>query len=201
MPADHPSSELGMLWVRLPPGPLGPHGAVRSARLVVNQKATGSNPVGGAEAARYANRQSGQAQTLVIVCGFDSHSCHCRAAFPTALCKSVVGKQVGWKTRGSIPSRLMGSLTGGTSVQWWLITTARRVRLPNPALWPSGETGRHASSRGSCPQGRGSSSLPLVTDTGEVSAVGSKDRPGPVPIVACRLPTFDGCLGAVSSTG
>jgi hypothetical protein len=43
----------------------------------------GSNPIGGAgvvrieesEEARYANRQSGQAQTLVT-CGFDSHSCH-----------------------------------------------------------------------------------------------------------------------------
>ncbi len=35
--------------------------------------------------ARYANRQSGQAQTLVIVCGFDSHPCYCNGP--------VVGRQ------------------------------------------------------------------------------------------------------------
>ena len=28
--------------------------------------------------ARYANRQSGEAQTFVIVCGFDSHPCYSR---------------------------------------------------------------------------------------------------------------------------
>ena len=36
----------------------------------------GSNPIGDAEMARYANRQSGEAQTFVIVCGFDSHPCY-----------------------------------------------------------------------------------------------------------------------------
>ena len=44
-----------------------PRGAVRSARHAVNVEIAGSNPVEGAFAARYANRQSGQAQTLVIV--------------------------------------------------------------------------------------------------------------------------------------
>jgi hypothetical protein len=190
-----------MLWVRLPPGPLGPHGAVWSARLVVNQKATGSNPVGGAEAARYANRQSGQAQTLAIVCGFDSHSCHCRAAFPTALCKSVVGKQVGWKTRGSIPSRLIEALTGGTSVQWWLITTARRVRLPNPALWPSGGKADTRVREARARKGVGVQVSPWSLTPARCLRSAVKTGRGPAPIVACRLPTFDGCLGAVSSTG
>lgn len=40
-------------------------GAVWSARHVVNVEIAGSNPVEGAEMARYANRHSGQAQTLV----------------------------------------------------------------------------------------------------------------------------------------
>jgi hypothetical protein len=45
--------------------------------------------------ARYANRQSDQAQTLVI-CGFDSHSCQydldARVVFLTAACKAVAFK-------------------------------------------------------------------------------------------------------------
>jgi hypothetical protein len=36
----------------------------------------GSNPIGDAYKARYANRQSGEAQTFVIVCGFDSLPCY-----------------------------------------------------------------------------------------------------------------------------
>jgi hypothetical protein len=60
-----------------------PRGAARSARHPVKVEIVGSNPIGGAgvvqisesKEARYANRQSGQAQTLVT-CGFDSHSCH-----------------------------------------------------------------------------------------------------------------------------
>ena len=57
---------------------------------------------GAIDAARYANRQSGQVQTLVT-CGFDSHSCHFlekleienleskigRVVFLTAVCKAV----------------------------------------------------------------------------------------------------------------
>jgi hypothetical protein len=50
--ADHSRSEREMLRVRIPPEPLvkkGPHGAVWSARLVVNQEVRGSNPLGGAD--------------------------------------------------------------------------------------------------------------------------------------------------------
>ena len=73
-PADHPGLEPGMLWVRLPPEPLRtimnnqwPRGAAWSARLPVTQEITGSNPVEGADTARYANRQSGEAQTFVTL--------------------------------------------------------------------------------------------------------------------------------------
>ena len=72
-PADHLGLEPGMLWVRLPPEPLRtitndqwPRGAAWSARLPVTQEIAGSNPVEVAwKMARYANRQSGEAQTFV----------------------------------------------------------------------------------------------------------------------------------------
>lgn len=49
--ADHLGLEPGMLWVRVPPGPLRihcPRGAAWSARLPVTQEIAGSNPVEGA---------------------------------------------------------------------------------------------------------------------------------------------------------
>ena len=52
-----------------------PRGAAWSARRPVKAKIAGSNPAGDA-AARYANRESDEAQTFAIVCGFDSHSRH-----------------------------------------------------------------------------------------------------------------------------
>src|SRR5438094_1618094 len=76
-PADHPHSNEGTLgldsylgrgnlssWSSLecsPPCQGGDHG-FKSHR--------------GRLLARYANRESGQAQTLVMVCGFDSHPCY-----------------------------------------------------------------------------------------------------------------------------
>ena len=48
-PADHPSSELGMLGVQLPPGPLKcPGGPARSGRHPLKVKSVGSNPIQGA---------------------------------------------------------------------------------------------------------------------------------------------------------
>ena len=44
-----------------------PRGAARSARLPVTQEIVGSNPIGDAKTARYANRQSDEAQTFMIV--------------------------------------------------------------------------------------------------------------------------------------
>ena len=127
--ADHLGLEPGMLWVRVPPGPFEtdrPRGAAWSARLPVTQEIAGSNPVEGAwKKARYANRQSGQAQTLVV-CGFDSRLRHFRVVLLTAACKAVVAKEVRWMTRGSIPSQP----TDGPFVY--------RHRMPDPR---SGEAG------------------------------------------------------------
>jgi hypothetical protein len=55
--ADHLGLEPGMLWVRVPPETLEIHALVeqRSARLPVTQEIVGSNPIGGAFMARYAN--------------------------------------------------------------------------------------------------------------------------------------------------
>ena len=75
------TAERRALRVQLPLLPLGtneigPRGAVWSARHPVTVEIMGSNPIGDALLARYANRQSGQAQTLVTDCGFDSHPCY-----------------------------------------------------------------------------------------------------------------------------
>lgn len=60
-----------------------PRGAARSARLPVTQEVVGSNPIGDAlTTARYANRKSGEAQTFVIVCGFDSLSRYSKGGDP-----------------------------------------------------------------------------------------------------------------------
>ena len=86
--ADHLGLEPGMLWVRVPPGPLEtrcPRGAAWSARLPVTQEIAGSNPVEGAFENSGAVRKSakrprpplrGGARTLVM-CGFDSRLRHC----------------------------------------------------------------------------------------------------------------------------
>jgi hypothetical protein len=52
-----------------------PRGAARSARHPVTVEIVGSNPIGDASIARYANWQSGEAQTFAV-CGFDSHPCY-----------------------------------------------------------------------------------------------------------------------------
>ena len=53
-----------------------PRGAAWSACLPVTQEIVGSNPIEVAwKMARYANRQSGEAQTFVM-CGFDSRLRH-----------------------------------------------------------------------------------------------------------------------------
>ena len=52
-----------------------PRGAARSARHPVTVEIVGSNPIGDALIARYANWQSGEAQTFAD-CGFDSHPCY-----------------------------------------------------------------------------------------------------------------------------
>jgi hypothetical protein len=57
-----------MLWVRIPPELLIlVLVEQRSARLPVTQEIVGSNPIGDAYIARYANWQSDQAQILVTL--------------------------------------------------------------------------------------------------------------------------------------
>jgi hypothetical protein len=69
--ADHLGLEPGMLWVRIPPEllqrKLCSRGAAWSARLPVTQEIVGSNPIGDASIARYANRKSGEAQTFATL--------------------------------------------------------------------------------------------------------------------------------------
>jgi hypothetical protein len=84
-PADHSRSEREMLRVRIPPEPFSSRTPSRSSQecsppcqggdhgFKSHRGRCGSMCI---RSARYANRQSGQAQTLVI-CGFDSLSCHC----------------------------------------------------------------------------------------------------------------------------
>jgi hypothetical protein len=60
-------------------GNAGLRRGVGRPRHPVTVEIVGSNPIEDAsrnrDRARYANRQSGEAQTFVV-CGFDSHSCH-----------------------------------------------------------------------------------------------------------------------------
>ncbi len=76
--ADHRDLESRMLWVQLPPEAL-----TRSSwsSLECSPPCQGGGhgfkSHRGRLTARYANRQSGQAQTLVIVCGFNSHPRYC----------------------------------------------------------------------------------------------------------------------------
>ena len=80
--ADHLGLEPGMLWVRIPPEPLTKQQVLVEQPGVLaclsRRRSWVQIPSGtlGTTTARYANRQSGQPQTLVIVCGFNSHPCH-----------------------------------------------------------------------------------------------------------------------------
>jgi hypothetical protein len=73
-----------MLWVRIPPEPLTKQSVLVEQPGVLaclsRRRSWVQIPSGTLETtmARYANRQSGQVQTLVIVCGFNSHPCHCK---------------------------------------------------------------------------------------------------------------------------
>jgi hypothetical protein len=66
--ADHLGLEPEMLWVRIPPELLAtehcPRGAAWSARLPVTQEIVGSNPIGDASTARYANLEKRRSSNL-----------------------------------------------------------------------------------------------------------------------------------------
>jgi hypothetical protein len=150
-----------------------PRGAVRSARLPVKEKVTGSNPVGGARSirpARYANRQSGRAQTSVT-CGFDSHSCHwsrgwqdagwCssrRSVKPLPIPCEAVGERFNSFTTHRDVSTCMARWSIGSGRQ--PLKLKRRVRFPHGPLLDEQEdrpiagwrNGRRAGLRSPCPQ-------------------------------------------------
>ena len=111
--------------------------------------------------ARYANRQSGQAQTLVIVCGFDSHPCylgtvsagHWRAQVAVTHPHNAVQVQL-------LPD-----------AHWPVRLSVRGHRPLKPGGWvrfPYGLLGQVVEwqtrdAQNVVPRRRGSSTLPLVT--------------------------------------
>ena len=115
-----------------------PRGAARSARLPVTQEDQSGHPcpIGARvqipsgtldKTARYANRQSGEAQTFVNVCGFDSHPCYWRtttcvgwALAGPAGCKPAVRKDPG----GSTPSRRTQRDLFDGAVRCWFCSEA-----------------------------------------------------------------------------
>ena len=77
--ADHLGLEPGMLWVRVPPGPLAqlrPRGAARSARLPVTQEIVGSNPIGDARKHGTVRQPAERPSSNLGACGFDSLPCY-----------------------------------------------------------------------------------------------------------------------------
>ena len=168
--ADHPGLEPRMLRVRIPPEPLtcrpsqsspecsparhaGDHG-FESRRGRCRQ-----------DTARYANRQSGEAQTFVSAGSTPACAtwkpCVGWAPVSPTDCKSAASG-----CAGSTPARRtfpMARSSIGTGHR--PLKPERRVRFPHGLLRtePSGATGRRATLRTSCPRGLGSSNLPLAT--------------------------------------
>ena len=133
----------------------------------------------GTLAARYANWLSGEAQTFVSA-GSTPACATDRVVLLVAACKAVVTKQARWTTRGSIPSQpTQGPFvyrSQDTSLSSWKGGFDSRTGHS----WPSGVTGKHATLRSSCPSRRGSSSLPLVTQSTQVSQCSAgPHKPGP----------------------
>ena len=83
---------------------------------------------------RYAIWQSGEAQTFVV-CGFDSHPRQLHwVVFPTAACKAVVRKQVGWRREVQFlhdPFHMARSSSGSGC---WPLKPATRVQIPHGSL-------------------------------------------------------------------
>ena len=146
-----------MLWVRVPPEPFGenirPRGAAWSARHSVTVEITGSNPVGDASMARYANWLSGEAQTFVSA-GSNPACATFWVVVLAAACKAGVTKQARRMTRGSTPSRPIL----GPFVYWQDSGPSSRqggFDSRTGHSWPSGVIGKHATLRTSCPCGVG----------------------------------------------
>jgi hypothetical protein len=135
--ADHLDSESGMLWVRLPPVLLE-HASVGhwQAPLVVTQSSD---------------------RTLAV-------QLRVRRTDNTARSSNGLGYEtLILVLAGSIPVRaaLEGKQTDLASLDRMVIVGQKRGE--SVPRWRSGETGRHATFRMSCPDGHGSSTLPFVT--------------------------------------
>ena len=91
--------------------------------------------------ARYANRKSGEAQTFVIVCGFDSHPCYSRCvgwvlASPGGCNPPATG------CGGSIPvRRTLNTARSSNGSGCRTFTPAIRVRIPCGLLTTAGTAG------------------------------------------------------------
>ena len=100
----------------------------------VTLEIVGSNPIGDASIARYANWQSGEAQTFVTLWVRLPPVLLNWVVFLVAACKTVVTKQARWTTRGSIPSRPTDKwpvrLTAGCEP----LILAMRVQFPHGSL-------------------------------------------------------------------
>src|SRR5262249_15932557 len=104
-----------MLWVQVPPGPLSrPRGALECSPPCHGGD-HGFESHRGRLPARYANRQSGQAQTLVNVCGFDSHPCYLVICVGRALASLSGCKPPASSSAGSTTARR----TDGPFVYWF----------------------------------------------------------------------------------
>ena len=135
-----------------------PRGAARSARLPVTQEIVGSNPIGDAALARYANRQSDEAQTFMIV--------QVRL-LPASLDQICVGWALAslsgrnppafglWRF-DSVPTHFSPRRGAMLVFAVSLSSSPTRVRFPSASLERRcGGTGRHATLRTSCPAGVG----------------------------------------------
>ena len=118
---------------------------------------------------RYAIWQSGEAQTFVS-CGFDSHPRHCiGSCSPRRPVKPLSENKWGgderfnsFTTHSTRPVLLAVQDAGPSSRRRGFKSRTGHFSTTRP----SGATGRHATLRTSCPDGLGSSNLPLVTAGG-----------------------------------
>ena len=126
----------------------------------------GSNPVGDASIARYANWQSGEAQTFVI-CGFDSHPCYsigsCSSWLPVK--QSSQNKRGGRREVQFLHDPLtMARSSIGSGREPLKLADAGSIPArvtDNMAKWWNWET---RDAQNVVPIRHGSSTLPLVTE-------------------------------------
>ena len=139
--ADHLGLEPGMLWVRVPPGPLEtccPRGAAWSARLPVTQEIAGSNPVEGAFDSSGAVRKSAKRPS--------SNLGELRVRPPPAPLRTARDDRALASPTGRNPAIPQG-FAGSTPARR---TQARLVRLSVQDAGPSSRKGGFDSRTGRC---------------------------------------------------